>query len=98
MSHTFSATEARIHFGEVLRFARQGPVFVERDGKPEVVVISKEAYDRLLAASSDPRELLNLAHKQIRDDLSAYGISDQPRKLPSPEEVLAELRDERYDE
>ena len=42
MSKTMSATDARIHFGELMRHVteRQEPVFVERAGKLQVVVIS----------------------------------------------------------
>jgi prevent-host-death family protein len=44
-----SATEARVHFGELLRAVSDegAQVVVERGGKPAAVVISKEAFDRL---------------------------------------------------
>lgn len=44
-----SATHARIHFGEVMRTAveQSSPVVVERSGKPLVVVISVEEYEKL---------------------------------------------------
>jgi prevent-host-death family protein len=96
MVYTLSATEARIHFGEVMRNARLGPVIVERDGKPEVVVISKDAYDALVAASTSSKALLQAAHRQVREDLAGYTGGAQPRHLPDPEDVLAELRGERH--
>jgi len=40
MDKTISATQARIHFGEVMQDAQNGPVIVERDGKPQVVILS----------------------------------------------------------
>src|SRR5262245_9292845 len=49
MTKTISATEARIHFGEVLRGVteRGETIFVERSGKPLAVVLSIEEYERL---------------------------------------------------
>ena len=49
MSKTMSATEARIHFGELMRHVteQKEPVFVERAGKPQVVVISVAEYEQL---------------------------------------------------
>ena len=37
MNQTVSATEARVHFGKIMRRAKSGPVIVERDGKADVV-------------------------------------------------------------
>jgi len=44
-----SATHARIHFGEIMRHVveREEPVIVERSGKPLVVVLSVEGYEKL---------------------------------------------------
>ncbi len=44
-----SATEARVHFGELMRRVVEGqePVIVERGGKPKVVVLSVAEYERL---------------------------------------------------
>jgi prevent-host-death family protein len=49
MSRTMSATEARVHFGDVLRaVAERGEtVFIERGGKPQAVVVSIDEYKRL---------------------------------------------------
>jgi prevent-host-death family protein len=92
MEHIITATQARIHFGEVMRRARQGPVIVERDGVQEVVVISKQTYDQLTAAAPQPdwRILLKEAHQSIRAE-----IGDRP--LPDPAEMIRlarEIRDE----
>ena len=50
MEHTVNATEARIHFGELMQQAidRGEPIIVERGGKAHVVVLSIDAYRRLL--------------------------------------------------
>jgi prevent-host-death family protein len=90
MERTISATQARIHFGEIMKQAKIGPVIVERDGKAEVVVISKKAYDELIAANTQPdwRILLEEAHESIHDALAG-------RELPDPAEIIRQGREER---
>jgi prevent-host-death family protein len=90
MSQTISATQARIHFGEVMRMAQETPVIVERDGKAEVVILSKQAYDSLLKGGSHvaARELLNQAHARVRSETPG-------RRLPDPAEIIAQVREER---
>ena len=93
MQRTVSATEARVHFGELMRHVveHQQPVIVEHSGKPHVVVISVEKYERLLTAQKegeDWRELVRQAREQIQADLGG-------RDLTPPEEVLREVREER---
>jgi prevent-host-death family protein len=90
MQKTISATQARIHFGEIMKRAKVAPVVVERDGKAEVVVISKKAYDRLIAANTqtDWQEKLDALHNRIRVELAG-------RTLPDPVELLRQGRDER---
>jgi len=93
MQRTMSATEARIHFGELMQHVveKQEPVIVERRGQPHVVVISVDKYQQLLAAHEERegwRELVRQAREQIRADLGE-------RDLPPPEDVLRETRKER---
>jgi prevent-host-death family protein len=90
MQKTYTATQARIHFGELMRQAKEGVVIVERDGKPEVVVLSKQAYDQLLVAGERVgwRELLAEAHARVRTDL-------RHQQLPDPTETLNRIRQER---
>jgi prevent-host-death family protein len=88
-----SATEARIHFGELMRrvVEQQEPVIVEHSGKPHVVVLSVDKYQQLLAAQEereDWRELVRQAREQVRADLGE-------RELTPPEDVLREIREER---
>ena len=54
MKHVVSATEARIRFGELIRrvVEEREPVLVERGGKPYVVLLSVEEYERLKAIQS----------------------------------------------
>jgi prevent-host-death family protein len=93
MGRVITATEARIHFGELMRevVESQQPVIVERGGKPQVVVLSINEYENLLAGQArreDWRTLLAQAHERIRADLG-------DRKLPPPEDIIREMREER---
>jgi prevent-host-death family protein len=93
MERIISATEARIHFGELLRevVENQQPIIVERGGKPQVVVLSIREYEYLLAGQArreDWQYLLAQAHERIRAELGG-------RQLPPPEEIIREMREER---
>ena len=93
MVRTVSATEARIHFGELLRrvVEEQTPVVVERGGKPQVVVLSIEEYDRLRRGNPEPhgwRAALARAHEQSRRGGGG-------RLNPQTEEVIRQMREER---
>jgi len=90
MQKTISATQARIHFGEIMKQARIAPVIVERDGKAEVVVVSKKTYDRLVAANTqnDLQDKLEELHNRIRIELAG-------RALPDPAELIRQGREER---
>jgi len=88
MERIISATDARIHFGKVMKQAKVGPVIVERAGKAEVVVISKKKYDQLVAEKqeTDWREMLRRTHELVRKDLAG-------RELPDPAEMIREARE-----
>jgi prevent-host-death family protein len=92
MDVVVSATEARIHFGEIMRRVVETgtPITIERDGKPQVVIVSKAAYDDMRNGHDKPdwRALLDKAHAQIRADLNG-------RTLPPPEDIIRDMREER---
>ena len=93
MERTVSATDARIRFGELMRWVveSQRPVVVERGGKPHVVVLSVDEYDRLQAGQQeqdDWRQLVRQAREQIQAELGG-------RELPPPEDVIRQMREER---
>src|SRR4051812_7274241 len=91
MEKRISATEARVHFGEVMRHVieEEEPIIVERAGKPEAVIISLAEYRRLQGLEpEDWRAQLDEVHALIRKERG-----DQPL-LPPPEDVIREMRDE----
>jgi len=93
MKRRISATDARIHFGKLMRAVveKEEPVVVERSGEPHVVVLSVDHYQRLIAAweeQEDWRELVSQAREQVRADLGG-------RELTPPEDVLRQVREER---
>ena len=70
MGRVITATEARIHFGELIRdvWRSKQAVIVERGGKPQVVVLSINEYENLLAGQAqreDWRTLLAQAHERF---------------------------------
>lgn len=50
---SMSAKEAKNGFGLLLDTARAEPVVIEKHGRPVVVVLSTEEYDRLRNSNSD---------------------------------------------
>lgn len=49
---TLSARDAKNRFGYLIDTARQEPVSVEKHGRPVVVVLSVEDYERLASGAS----------------------------------------------
>jgi len=93
MERRISATDARIRFGEVMRWVveRQKPIIVERGGKPHIVLLPVEEYERLRAGQQerdDWRDLVQQARAQIRTEMGE-------RDLPPPEEIVRQMREER---
>ena len=63
---TMSATEARVHFGEVFRRMRDNEIItVEHGDKPEAVFHSVEDYQRLRDAQPDVDTLVGASLKSI---------------------------------
>lgn len=61
---SFSATDLGNRTGDVLAAAAQGPVSIQRHGKPRFVVLSAEQFARLAGAETDTRRAFHV------DDLS----------------------------
>jgi prevent-host-death family protein len=89
MLKTISATKARIHFGDLMKQAQFAPIIVERNGKAEVVVISKKMYDQLVAKrQANLQKRLDILHAQIRAELKG-------KKLPNISKIIRQGREER---
>jgi prevent-host-death family protein len=92
MERRMTATEARIHFGEVMRrVVEQGEqVIVERDGRPQIVLLSIAEFERLKESRprEDWRQLVQQSRRQIQSELNG-------RDLPAPEEIIRQMREER---
>ena len=94
MQTRISATEARIHFGEVMQDAlrNQQPIIVEKAGKPQVVILAYDRYRQLV--NNEPEEweaMLARGHALVNDYLAG-------RELASPVEMLEEARRTRDEE
>ena len=93
MERVVTATEARVRFGELMRRVAEsgGAVIVEKDGKPQVAILSVAEYSRLKSGEkgrADWEILLDRAHRVITGELGR-------RKLPDAAKVLQEMREER---
>jgi prevent-host-death family protein len=53
---TLSAREAKNRFGYLIDMARQEPISIEKHGRPVVVVMSIEDYERMVAACQNNKE------------------------------------------
>ena len=92
MDRVVSATEARVRFGELMRYAVENheTIVVERGGRSHVVVMSVEEYERLLKRQQqdDWKELVYGARARIQAELG-------DRTMPRAEEILDQVREER---
>ncbi|MBC7357294.1 MAG: type II toxin-antitoxin system Phd/YefM family antitoxin [Desulfacinum sp.] len=94
MPHVLTAREARDRFGEVLRRAEtNGETFiVERKGRPSVVIMSAEEYDRLTGQHA-------VDYEKTLEDIFVLNRRILARRggdpIPPPEEVLKQAREER---
>lgn len=93
MVKVVSATEARVHFGDVTRRVeeRGEAVIVQRDGREVVAIIPIDAYRRYeetITREHDWWRMTKELHALLRAEIG-------DRHLPPAEEVLAQLREER---
>jgi prevent-host-death family protein len=94
MERSVSATEARIHLGELMRWAveNDAAIIVERDGEPHVVLLSVAEYEQLKAA----RE--RHTWREALDRALQVGARIQARRhgapLTPPEEIIRRAREE----
>ncbi|MBI3943973.1 MAG: type II toxin-antitoxin system Phd/YefM family antitoxin [Chloroflexi bacterium] len=93
MEKTMGATEARVHFGEMLRRVteEQETIVVEKDGKPQVVVISLDEYRRLQGGSQSMPDWLRL----VDETRAKIALELQGKVLPETEEIIRQMRESR---
>ena len=90
-----AATEARVRFGALVRSVAggDGPVVVERGGRPQMVALPAAEYERL-AAAADPLaawlDRVDRLRDRIRQELNG-------QELPPMEELIDGGRSERDD-
>jgi PHD/YefM family antitoxin component YafN of YafNO toxin-antitoxin module len=66
-----SATEAKNRFGYICAQAKTEPVFVEKDGRIDTVILSAQQFDALQAATQTPaarQKQFNQTHKAWIDE------------------------------
>jgi prevent-host-death family protein len=95
MEQKITATNARIHFGAVMRQVMEEgePVIVERAGQPQVVIMSVDAYEKMKVAQQQvgwQETLAQAIHVGARIKARRDG---QP--LTPPEDVVGQIREER---
>lgn len=94
MERVVTATEARVHFGEMIQrvINNQETIIVERSGEPQIVLLSLVQYQRLKAAEERAqvgwRQRVDEAREQIAHDLNGA-------ELKPPEEIIRRMREER---
>jgi prevent-host-death family protein len=95
MDRVIGATEARVHFGALMRQVteKEQAVVIERDGTPQVVVLSVAAYERLRTAAAQQawQNVLQRAAEVAARIAARRG--NQP--LPPADEMLREAREAR---
>ena len=98
MTRTISATDARVHFGEVLRGVSEerATYYVERSGTPVAVVIPVEEYEALLDQSRGEYKRPEWLENAIRVG-NEWTAARNGRPLDI-DRLIDEGRDERDDE
>ncbi len=97
MAKTVSATEARIHFGELMRrvVEENEGIIVERAGKPMVAIVSISDYEALETLKKEQQA----QWQQAIDRLEEIGEKVKQRladkAIPTPEELIRQMREER---
>ena len=93
MEKTISATEARVRFGEMMRYVveEQAPIIVERSGQPQVVLLSVSEYERLKAAAIPGPPW----HAQLAQLHARISVELGQRSLPPAADIIRQMREER---
>lgn len=103
MARTITATEARVHFGDLLKRVTEDheTVIVERNGKSQVAVLPVDEYERLRASSKQGRvweDELEDVLELVDRDLDHWRSASPTSSLQSAEDMIREMRNERDEE
>ena len=95
VEQTVTATEARVHFGEIMRRAAVGraPIVVEKDGIPTVVILAVAQYEQLLRDARLGR--FARASRAAGLDAEARGLTEDGLAAEM-DEIRARVHRERY--
>ena len=84
------ATEAKREFGEILLKAQQGPVGIDKNGKPAAVMLSADAYNEMAALN---RQFLELAIEEGMADVQAGRVSTGQQTMNRLRQLVANAGD-----
>jgi prevent-host-death family protein len=92
---TIKATDARIHFGDVLKRAFKGEehFIVEKDGLPIAVIISMSDYERYRQALA--LENLRELNRELNKEMERRGISEE-QLVKDMEKTKQEVFEKQY--
>lgn len=95
MLKTIKATEARIHFGDVLKRAFKGEehFIVEKDGLPIAVIISMADYEKYRRALA--LENLRELNRELNKEMERRGITEE-QLIKDMEKTKQEVFEEQY--
>lgn len=68
-----TALDAKNRFGQLMEMAQRKPVTITKNGRPSVVVMSADAYDR---RRSSAQERLRAALERTRTDAARKGLTE----------------------
>ncbi len=80
MPKRVSATVAKNRFGDVMRMAEAGPVYIVKHGKPRTVVVDARQYEALAEKGRDPQHKAVEALRKEFDVLVASMQTARSRK------------------
>jgi prevent-host-death family protein len=91
MPITMTATDARVHFGELLRAVNETnePMTIEKNGEPVAVVLSPTQYHRLKSQQKSGWWQL------VQEPRRAFAPLRERGELPDPAELINEEREKR---
>ena len=101
MERQMSATQARVNFGEVLRYVteEQLPVIVERAGKPyaaDIGIEDYQGYQEYKRSQQDRRQrILDATLRQAQRARRQTRIELAGKTLPDIAETIQQMREER---